>query len=392
MKLVNPANKRKYSVIVVGSGLAGVVGRRHAGRAGLQGRLLLLPGQPPAGPLDRRPGRDQRRQELPERRRQRRAAVLRHDQGGRLPLPRGQRPPARRGLRRHHRPVRLAGRPVRPRVRRDPGQPLVRRGPGLADLLRPGPDRPATPARGLPGAGAAGRARHGRDVHPARDAGAGRRRRRGPGDRGPRPGDRRDRVVRRRRRDPGHRRLRHRLLPGHLRQGVQRHGHLAGLQEGRGVRQPLLHPDPPDLHPRHRRAPEQAHPDVRVAPQRRPDLGPQGRRATTGRPTRSPRTSATTTSSASTRASATSPRATSPPGPPRRSATRAGASAGPAWASTSTSPTPSSRLGEPTRSASGTATSSRCTSGSPTRTRTRSRCGSTRPSTTRWAGSGSTTT
>ena len=29
MKLVNPANKRKYSVIVVGSGLAGGVRRRH---------------------------------------------------------------------------------------------------------------------------------------------------------------------------------------------------------------------------------------------------------------------------------------------------------------------------------------------------------------------------
>ena len=47
----------------------------------------------------------------------------------------------------------------------------------------------------------------------------------------------------------------------------------------------------------------------------------QGRHA--GRRTRSPRTSATTTSSASTRATATSARATSPPVPPRRSATRA---------------------------------------------------------------------
>ena len=29
MKLVNPANKRKYTVIVVGSGLAGEIGRAH---------------------------------------------------------------------------------------------------------------------------------------------------------------------------------------------------------------------------------------------------------------------------------------------------------------------------------------------------------------------------
>ena len=44
------------------------------------------------------------------------------------------------------------------------------------------------------------------------------------------------------------------------------------------------------------------------------------------------------------------------------------------------------------RSTSATATSSTCTSASPTRTRTRSRCASTPPSTTRWAGSGWTTT
>ena len=45
-----------------------------------------------------------------------------------------------------------------------------------------------------------------------------------------------------------------------------------------------------------------------------------------------------------------------------------------------------------TRSASGTATSSRCTSGSPRRTATSGRCASTRRRTTRWAASGSTTT
>ena len=44
------------------------------------------------------------------------------------------------------------------------------------------------------------------------------------------------------------------------------------------------------------------------------------------------------------------------------------------------------------RSASATATCSTCTSGSPMKTRTRFRCGSTPRSTTRWAGSGSTTT
>ena len=45
-----------------------------------------------------------------------------------------------------------------------------------------------------------------------------------------------------------HRRLRQRLLPLDQRQGLQRHGDLARLQARRGVRQPVLHADPPDLH------------------------------------------------------------------------------------------------------------------------------------------------
>ena len=151
MKLVNPANKRKYSVIVVGIGPGGRLGGRLAGGAGLPGVLLLLPGQPAASTLDRRPGRDQRRQELSERRRQRLPAVLRHRQGGRLPRPRGQRLPPCRGLGQHHRPVRCAGRAVRPRIRRSAGEPVVRRRPGLANLLRPRPDRSAAPAGCLPG-------------------------------------------------------------------------------------------------------------------------------------------------------------------------------------------------------------------------------------------------
>ena len=101
----------------------------------------------------------------------------------------------------------------------------------------------------------------------------------------------------------------------------------ARYKKRRALREPLLHADPPDLHPGHRRLPVEAHADVRVAAQRRPRLGAaeEGRHAR--RPTRSPRPSATTTSSASTRASATSRRATSPRAPPRKSATRAAASA-----------------------------------------------------------------
>ena len=61
------------------------------GRAGLQRAQLLHPRQPAARAQHRRAGRHQRREELPERRRQRLPAVLRHGQGRRLPRARGQR-------------------------------------------------------------------------------------------------------------------------------------------------------------------------------------------------------------------------------------------------------------------------------------------------------------
>ena len=86
---------------------------------------------------------------------------------------------------------------------------------------------------------------------------------------------------------------------------------VAGPPPGRLLRQPVLHADPPDVHPAVRRVPVEAHADVGVAAQRRPDLGAEERRRRRGRRRRSPRTSATTTSSGSTRASATWRRATS---------------------------------------------------------------------------------
>ena len=209
--------------------------------------------------------------------------------------------------------------------------------------------------------------------------------------RGARHGDGQDRDPRRRRGGARHRRLRQRLLPLHQREGLQRHRDLAGAQARRLLRQSLLHPDPSHLHPAERRLPVEAHADERVAAERRPGLGAQAGRRHPCRPTRSPKRSATTTSSAATPASATSPRATSPPARRRRSATRAAASGPAGSASTSTSPTRSAGWAR-TPSASGTATCSRCTSGSPTRIPIGCRCGSIRRCTTRWAGSGWTTT
>ena len=70
-----------------------------------------------------------------------------------------------------------------------------------------------------------------------------------------------------------HRWLRQRLLPLDQRQVLQRVGVVASPPPGRAVRQPLLHADPPHLHPGQRRVPVEAHADVGVAPQRRPHLG-----------------------------------------------------------------------------------------------------------------------
>ena len=94
MKLVNPANKRKYTIICRRHRPRRRVGRRVARRAGLQRPELLHPGQPAARAQHRGAGRHQRREELPERRRQHLPPLLRHGQGRRLPLARSQRLPA----------------------------------------------------------------------------------------------------------------------------------------------------------------------------------------------------------------------------------------------------------------------------------------------------------
>ena len=103
------------------------VRRGHARRGRLRREVLLLPGLPAPGALDRRPGRHQRGQELQGRRRLGLPALLRHHQGRRLPLARVERLPPGPGEPEHHRPVRRPGRAVRPRVRRPAGQPLLRR-------------------------------------------------------------------------------------------------------------------------------------------------------------------------------------------------------------------------------------------------------------------------
>ena len=194
-----------------------------------------------------------------------------------------------------------------------------------------------------------------------------------------------------RRRGAGHRRLRQRLLPVHQRQGLQHHRHLAGPPPGRDVRQPVLHPDPPDVHPGHGRPPVEADADVGVAPQRRPRLGaPEGRRHPPARP--DPRERARLLPGAAL------PELRQPRAPRRRLARRQGG----------LRRRPRRRPGRPRRlprlprrhRPAGTG-AGQGELRQPLRDvradhrrgpATRCRCGSTRPCTTRWAACGSTTT
>ena len=167
-KLVNPANKRKYDIIVVGAGLAGAVGRGDARRARLQRQVLRLPRLAAPRALHRRAGRHQRREELPERRRLHLPPLLRHRSKAATTArakPTSIASPSCRVE--HHRPGRRAGRAVRARVRRPAREPLLRRRAGLAHLLRARPDRPAAAPRRVPGAGAPDRARPREDVQRA---------------------------------------------------------------------------------------------------------------------------------------------------------------------------------------------------------------------------------
>ena len=66
LKLVNPANKRKYEVLVVGSGLAGASAAATLAELGYQVKCFCFQDSAAPGSQYRRPGRHQRRQELPE--------------------------------------------------------------------------------------------------------------------------------------------------------------------------------------------------------------------------------------------------------------------------------------------------------------------------------------
>ena len=85
MKLVNPANKRKYNDHSRRNRTGRRFGLGVAWRTWVQRQMLLLSGQSPARPQHCCARRNQRGEELSERRRQHLSAVLRHGQRRRLP-------------------------------------------------------------------------------------------------------------------------------------------------------------------------------------------------------------------------------------------------------------------------------------------------------------------
>ena len=146
MKLVNPANKRKYTIIVVGTGLAGASAAASLGELGYNVLNFCIQDSPRrAHSIAAQGGINAAKNYQNDG-----DSVYRlfYDtvKGGDYRVARGERLPARAAEREHHRPVRRAGRAVRARVRRAARQPVVRRRAGVADVLRARPDGPAAAA------------------------------------------------------------------------------------------------------------------------------------------------------------------------------------------------------------------------------------------------------
>ncbi len=149
MKLVNPANKRKFTVIVVGSGLAGGSAAATLGELGYNVKVFCYQDSRAPGPQHRRPGWHQRRQELPNDG----DSVFRlfYDtvKGGDFRSRESNVLPTGRGQRRHHRPVRRPGCALRTRLRRAAGQSQSSAAPRSAAPSMPG-GRPASSSSWVP--------------------------------------------------------------------------------------------------------------------------------------------------------------------------------------------------------------------------------------------------
>ncbi len=157
MKLVNPANKRKYNIIVVGSGLAGGSAAASLGELGYNVKCFCFQDSPRrAHSIAAQGGINAAKNYQNDG-----DSIYRlfYDtvKGGDFRAREANVYRLAADQRQHHRPVRRPGRALRPRIRRPARQPLLRRRAGFAHLLRPRPDRPAAAPRRLPGARTPGR-------------------------------------------------------------------------------------------------------------------------------------------------------------------------------------------------------------------------------------------
>ena len=197
MKLVNPANKRKYNIIVVGSGLAGGAAAATLGELGYNVKCFCFQDSPRrAHSIAAQGGIN--------------AAKNYQNDGDSIYRLFYDTVKGGDFRAREANVYRLAqisvniidqcvaqGVPFAREYGGTAGQPLVRRRAGLAHVLRARPDGPAAAARRLSGAGAADRRGQREDVSAHRDARPGRGRRQGARHRHARPGHRQDRVARR---------------------------------------------------------------------------------------------------------------------------------------------------------------------------------------------------
>ena len=166
-RLVNPANRRKMSVIIVGTGLAGGAAAATLGEAGYHVKSFCYQDSPRRAHSIAAQGGINAAKNYKEDG----DSVFRlfYDtvKGGDYRSRESNVYRLAEVSAQHHRPVRRAGRPVRPRLRRPARQPLVRRRAGVPHVLRPRPDRPAAADRRLPGHGAPGGGRHRASSSPA---------------------------------------------------------------------------------------------------------------------------------------------------------------------------------------------------------------------------------
>ena len=167
LKLVNPANKRKYDIIVVGSGLAG--GSRPPRSASWATTSSASASRIPRAARTPSP---RRAASTPPRTIRTTATAstgcfTTPSKGGDFRSREANVYRLAQISVEHHRPVRGPGRALRARVRRLARQPLLRRRAGVAHLLRARPDRPAAAPRRLPGARAPDRRGAGEDVSAA---------------------------------------------------------------------------------------------------------------------------------------------------------------------------------------------------------------------------------